>query len=57
MARQLRFEYPGAVNQIMVRGDGGKCIFLGNVLMAELTSWRRACKESASNLRIAVPFI
>ena len=56
MARQLRFEYPGAVNQIMVRGDGGKCIFLGNVLMAELTSWRRACKESASNLRIAVPF-
>ena len=26
MARQLRFEYPGAVYHIMARGDGGKCI-------------------------------
>jgi len=24
MARQLRFEYPGAVYHIMARGDGGK---------------------------------
>ena len=29
MAGQLRFEYPGAVHQIMARGDGGKCILPG----------------------------
>jgi len=29
MARQLRFEYPGAVYHIMARGDGGKYIFQG----------------------------
>lgn len=27
MARQPRFEYPGAVCHVMVRGDGGKRIF------------------------------
>ena len=29
MARQLRFEYAGAVYHVMARGDGGKCIFPG----------------------------
>ena len=29
MSRQLRFQYPGAVYQIMARGDGGKQLFLG----------------------------
>ncbi len=28
MARQLRFEYPGAVYHVMARGDGGKPVFL-----------------------------
>ena len=29
MARQLRFQYPGAVDHGMARGDGGKQLFLG----------------------------
>ncbi len=29
MARQLRFQYPGAVYHVMARGDGGKQLFLG----------------------------
>lgn len=29
MARQPRFEYPGAVYHVMARGDGGKRIFVG----------------------------
>ncbi len=29
MARQPRFEYPGAVYHVMARGDGGKPIFVG----------------------------
>ena len=29
MARQLRFEYPGAVHHMMARGDGGKRIIPG----------------------------
>jgi putative transposase len=29
MARQPRFEYPGAVYHVMARGDGGKQIFVG----------------------------
>ena len=29
MARQPRFEYPGAVYHVMARGDGGKAIFVG----------------------------
>lgn len=29
MARQLRFQYPGAVYHIMARGAGGKQLFLG----------------------------
>ena len=28
MARQLRFEYPGAVYHVMARGDGGKRVFI-----------------------------
>lgn len=28
MARQLRFEYPGAVYHVMARGDGGKRVFV-----------------------------
>jgi len=27
MARQRRFQYPGAVYHIMARGDGGKTVF------------------------------
>jgi REP element-mobilizing transposase RayT len=29
MARQLRFQYSGAVYHVMARGDGGKQLFLG----------------------------
>jgi REP element-mobilizing transposase RayT len=29
MARQLRFQYPGAVYHVMARGDGGRQLFLG----------------------------
>jgi len=29
MARQLRFQYPGAVYHVMARGDGGKPLFIG----------------------------
>jgi REP element-mobilizing transposase RayT len=29
MARQLRFQYPGAVYHVMARGDGAKQLFLG----------------------------
>ena len=28
MARQLRFQYPGAVYHVMARGDGGKQLSL-----------------------------
>jgi hypothetical protein len=28
MARQLRFEYAGAVYHVMARGDGGKRVFI-----------------------------
>ena len=28
-ARPLRFQYPGAVDHVMARGDGGKSIFTG----------------------------
>ncbi len=27
MARALRFQYPGAVYQVIARGDGGKTVF------------------------------
>jgi len=27
MARQRRFQYPGAVYHVMARGDGGKIVF------------------------------
>ena len=29
LARQLRFQYPGAVYHVMARGDGGKPLFIG----------------------------
>jgi len=39
MARQLRFEYPGAVYHIMARGDGGKCIFPGKEDHGSFLHW------------------
>jgi hypothetical protein len=27
MARPLRFQYPGAIDHVMARGDGGKTVF------------------------------
>ena len=39
MARQLRFEYPGAVYHVMARGDGGKRIFLGKEDSLSFLHW------------------
>lgn len=44
MARQLRFQYPGAVYHVMARGDGGKRLFTGEEDHVLFLYWlERAC--------------
>jgi len=39
MARQLGFQYPGAVYHIMARGDGEKCISPGKENHLSFLHW------------------
>ena len=44
MARQLRFQYPGAVYHVMARGDGGKPLFIGKDDHESFVYWlERVC--------------
>ena len=44
MARQLRFQYPGAVYHVMARGDGGKRLFIGKEDHESFLYWlERVC--------------
>ncbi len=44
MARQPRFQYPGAVYHIMARGDGGKPLFIGKEAHESFLYWmERVC--------------
>ena len=46
MARQPRFEYPGAVYHVMARGDGGKQIFVGKDDCESFLYWlERVCSS------------
>ena len=46
MARQLRFQYPGAVYHVMARGDGGKQLFLGKEDHESFRHWlEQVCGE------------
>jgi hypothetical protein len=54
MARQLRFEYPGAVYHIMARGDGRKCIFQGKEDHLSFLHWQEnVCGSHPDKVRCA----
>ena len=63
MARQPRFQYPGAVYHVMARGNGGDAVFvtddgskLGQPMRTERSTkrpWRRSPFTSVSNAWIA----
>jgi hypothetical protein len=55
MARPLRFQYPGAIYHVMVRGDGGNIVFQtddGRLFFLKRFSYKSAPTNYAKNLQL-----